>query len=102
MTTAPPKTTKGKKPSELTPRQKLDAEFKRTCKKKGWFTYFDDESGRVVTNAYRHELDVVSAAAGVECELVSSLIAKKRASRMDMMRIGPKLFIQDTPVGNTP
>ena len=49
----------------------LDDLFAQRLAHVGWSTYFDHDSGRVVTNARSNELEVVSAAAGLPCEIVA-------------------------------
>ena len=45
--------------------------FAKRLAKAGWHTYFDNETGRVVTNAYDRDLLNLQQISGLSCEIVS-------------------------------
>jgi hypothetical protein len=49
-----------------------EKQFAKKLQKAGWYTYTDEESGRVVTNAHTHELEKLERLSGLKCEVVSS------------------------------
>lgn len=51
-------------------RRMIERKFARNMKKAGWYTFRDENTGRVVTNAYRHEVAKISKISGVECEIL--------------------------------
>ena len=46
--------------------------FAKRLNKAGWWTYTDEETGRVVTNAHDHEVAKLAKISGMPCEIVSS------------------------------
>ena len=60
--------------------------FARKCRKAGWHTYRDEDTGRVVTNAYEDERVKLQNATGMDCEVVSRPFAEGCC-----VRIGPVL-----------
>jgi len=60
--------------------------FASRLRRKGWHSYTDEDSQRVVTNAYPGELEKVTKVAGMPCEIVSSV-----GEPAVLIRIGPKL-----------
>lgn len=44
--------------------------FKKRLEKAKWYTYVDEDSGRVVTNCYEHELEAVEKITDMKCEVV--------------------------------
>lgn len=45
--------------------------FAKKLKKAGWHTYRDEDTGRVVTNAYPEERMLLQRICGLSCEIVS-------------------------------
>ena len=70
----------------------LEKKFSRNMKKAGWYTFKDGETGRVVTNAYRHEVDKISKISGVECELVP------HSTNLALCKIGPVLHMDSVKI----
>lgn len=71
--------------------KQLEQTFTRKLVKEGWFTYTDDETGRVVTNATHAELDKLSSLTGMPCEVVSSWAGNG-------CKVGPRLQANDLPI----
>lgn len=46
--------------------------FAKKLSKAGWSTYTDEDTGRVVTNAYENEVPKLAKISGMSCEVVSS------------------------------
>lgn len=60
-------------------------QFEQRLRKAGWHTYRDEETGRVVTNAYENELAKLERISGVTCEVVDAPWSG------ECVRIGPVL-----------
>ncbi len=59
----------------------------RRMARASWYTYRDDETGRVVTNAYERELEQIQKISGVPCEVVPGGVLVPGGT----VKIGPKL-----------
>jgi hypothetical protein len=46
--------------------------FSKKLSKAGWWTYTDEGTGRVVTNAHDHEVATLAKISGMQCEIVSA------------------------------
>jgi hypothetical protein len=46
--------------------------FAKKLSKAGWWTYTDEDTGRVVTNAHDHEVAKLAKISGMACEIVSA------------------------------
>ena len=66
--------------------QELEKVFARKLSKAGWHTYRDEESGRVVTNAYASEREKLERISGMACEVITEPAAEGTCAR-----IGPTL-----------
>lgn len=60
--------------------------FGKKMQRARWHTYRDEETGRLVTNAYPEELVKIEQIVGIECEIVSAPLGPGCCAR-----IGPKL-----------
>lgn len=49
----------------------VEVQFARRLEKAGWYTYRDEATGRVVTNAHECELMQLQKISGLRCEVVS-------------------------------
>ena len=49
-----------------------EMKFAKTLSKAGWWTYTDEDTGRVVTNAHDHEVAKLAKISGMPCEVVSA------------------------------
>lgn len=63
-----------------------EKEFARKLSKAGWHTYRDEESGRVVTNAYPSEREKLEKISGMPCEVVSEPHGEGTCSRIGPVR----------------
>ncbi len=61
----------------------VEKQFMKKLDKAGWTAYKQEETGRVVTNAYEHELEKLEKISGLPCEIV--------AKHEVFCNIGPKL-----------
>lgn len=59
--------------------------FRRKMVKAGWYVYNDEKTGRLVTNAYPHELERIEKISGVPCESLGQLFGPGTVDQ-----IGPK------------
>jgi hypothetical protein len=64
----------------------LEKTFAKKLAKAGWHTYRDEETGRVVTNAYEDERMKLQKICGLTCEVVSPPPADNVCAK-----IGPRL-----------
>jgi hypothetical protein len=46
--------------------------FAKKLRKAGWYTYTDEETGRVLTNAYDYEVAKLAKISGMPCEVVNA------------------------------
>ena len=67
-------------------RNSIERAFVRKLEKAGWHTYRDEETGRVVTNAYTHECEKLKAISGLECEVVCPPFSEGTCAK-----IGPRM-----------
>jgi hypothetical protein len=65
--------------------RQAEKQFAKRLAKAGWHTYRDEESGRVVTNAYEDERMKLQKISGLACEVVSPAAAEGTCKR-----IGPR------------
>ncbi len=65
--------------------RQAEKQFAKRLAKAGWHTYRDDETGRVVTNAYEDECMKLQQIGGLSCEVVSRPFAEGCCAR-----IGPR------------
>lgn len=65
--------------------RKAEKQFAKRLAKAGWHTYRDEETGRVVTNAYEDERMKLQQLCGLSCEVVSKPFADGCCAR-----IGPR------------
>jgi hypothetical protein len=56
--------------------RKAEKQFAKRLAKAGWHTYRDEETGRVVTNAYEDERMNLQKISGLSCEVVSRPFAE--------------------------
>ena len=46
--------------------------FAKKLSKAGWWTYTDEDTGRIVTNAHDHEVAKLAKISGMPCEIVGA------------------------------
>jgi hypothetical protein len=63
-----------------------EKQFAKKLARAGWHTYRDEETGRVVVNAYENERLTLQRLSGLDCEVVSRPLPAGCC-----VRIGPKL-----------
>jgi len=69
----------------MTPKE-TEKQFARKLSKAGWHTYRDEETGRVVTNAYEDERMKLQKISGLPCVVVSPPHSDNTCAK-----IGPRL-----------
>ncbi len=71
---------------DATAETSAEKRFAARLRKAGWHTYRDEESGRVVTNAYPSEREKLEKISGMPCEVVSEPHGEGTCARIGPVR----------------